>query len=76
MKHADGTWEHLDYESTLLDEGFEGPVEEFILDSVAYYEKQKMLELMYDADYFSQRNIAKSHNGTWYVRKVKTGENS
>lgn len=73
MQLPDGTWTQIDYESTLLADGeFEERVERFLLDTVAYREKQKMLELMYSVDYFAQRDIEKSHKGTAYVQKVKT----
>ncbi len=72
VKNADGSWTQIDYESTLLGDGFEDDVAEFIRGSVEYYEKQKMLELVYSTDYFSKRKIERSNAGTWYVRQVKT----
>lgn len=72
VKRADGTWEQIDYESTLLEDGFDEEVEAFIRSSVEYYEKQKMLELMYSLDYFSVRSIEKPYQNTYFVRQVKT----
>lgn len=70
-KNDSGTWTLFDYESTLDENGFSSGAKEFLTKSKRYYEKQAMLEKMYKLDYFAKRQIFQSHDGTYYVRKVK-----
>lgn len=72
---ATGVWTHYDYERELQGEnGLPDEAKTFIRQSVSYYDKQKMLETLYEIDYFADRKIEKSYKGTSYVRFVKTEE--
>lgn len=58
VKGDDGSWTRYDYEATRDSEaGFPAEVNKFLLDSIAYYDKQDALEQMYASDYFNYRNV-------------------
>jgi hypothetical protein len=68
-------WILLDYEAARANAALPQNVQDFLKQSVAYYEKQEKLELMYKIDYFAQRNIASTSGPAIYVRQVKTSGN-
>lgn len=68
-------WILLDYEAARANATLPQNVQDFLKQSVAYYEKQEKLELMYKIDYFAQRNIASTSGPAIYVRQVKTSGN-
>ena len=60
VKGDDGRWTQYDYERTRdSEEGFPADVDEFLRESIAYYDKQDALELMYASNYFKYRDILK-----------------
>lgn len=63
----DGVWEKYPYDETMYGDGFKRESYVFLQSAIGYFEKQNMLETMYNIDYFSLRDIEKiyaNQNGT------------